>query len=377
MNDQVWRPTAGVEVSQLKLVDYLNQLSSNVAICAPDGEILFVNDAWARFSIENGYRGNSFIGQNYFDVCSATDGVEGAQGRAILAALRALALGETNEVEIVYPCHAPHERRWHKLNAAKASSELILQHTPLVIQHSKAPTAPEKFQRDVSADSEARLIHDLKNAVAPIRMSVEFAKNNLRFESKRKIVEEALDRALRAGTRMDVLMEGMLSRAMTVLETATSIDPPIDLEAFIGEHIGILEAGLAKSSFRINSRLKNGVRLAVRSAPLDRIVSNLLSNALKYTHEPREIVISIGLNRSGGIFLVIEDNGIGISKEMLPKIFDQYQRGEDMALSIEGSGVGLTIVKEMVELLDGIIRVESKVSSGSSFKIEFPSWRTV
>jgi signal transduction histidine kinase len=102
---------------------------------------------------------------------------------------------------------------------------------------------------------------------------------------------------------------------------------------------------------------------------MELVVSNLLDNALKFTPKGGEIVIG-GEQVQGSKMLWVRDNGIGITPDELPRIFDRFYRGRQPAK--EGSGLGLAIAKSLVEAQNGHITVESTPGKGSKFIITFP-----
>ena len=106
---------------------------------------------------------------------------------------------------------------------------------------------------------------------------------------------------------------------------------------------------------------------------VDRVLTNLIANALRHTPEDGVIRIS-GERRNGKVLLSIEDTGEGIPAEDLPHLFDQFYRG-DKARTREkgGAGLGLAISKRIVDLHGGDITVESELSKGTKFICEFPS----
>lgn len=105
---------------------------------------------------------------------------------------------------------------------------------------------------------------------------------------------------------------------------------------------------------------------------IERVMLNLLSNAIKFTNPGDEILVDI-YEEDKNIVIIVEDTGIGIKKEMQDLIFDQFrQADESFTRNNEGSGIGLSIVKSLVELHEGDIRVESKVGEGSKFIINLP-----
>ena len=106
------------------------------------------------------------------------------------------------------------------------------------------------------------------------------------------------------------------------------------------------------------------------------VMNNLISNAIKYYDEGKKnsfFHISITVDDKKAK-LIFEDNGIGIDAEALPRIFDMFFRATNKTT---GSGLGLYIVKEAVEKLQGVIAIESSVGQGTTFKIEIPNHSTI
>ncbi|MBK8955963.1 MAG: response regulator [Saprospiraceae bacterium] len=110
------------------------------------------------------------------------------------------------------------------------------------------------------------------------------------------------------------------------------------------------------------------------------ILSNLLSNAIKYTPPPGDIYLQIDLQHSETgreqLLVQVKDSGEGISTEALPHIFELFYQVEDLATQKpQGSGVGLALTKELVQLLNGRIEVSSKPGEGTTFSLTFPITR--
>ncbi|QQS35011.1 MAG: response regulator [Ignavibacteriales bacterium] len=124
-----------------------------------------------------------------------------------------------------------------------------------------------------------------------------------------------------------------------------------------------------------------------------KILTNLLSNAFKFTPEGGNITVTVGhaefisassfehqipkqVRNDRMIVIRVKDTGIGISEEELPKLFDRfYQVDSSQTREYEGSGLGLALIKELIELHHGSINVNSKVGTGSEFIVEFPLGR--
>ncbi len=106
----------------------------------------------------------------------------------------------------------------------------------------------------------------------------------------------------------------------------------------------------------------------------DKIVTNLLSNALKFSPEGGKVMVDGRLSENTkNLIITVKDTGIGISKEKLSKIFDRfYQVDDTQNRNYEGTGIGLALVKELVSVLKGIINVTSQEGQGTKFVVTLP-----
>jgi signal transduction histidine kinase/CheY-like chemotaxis protein/AraC-like DNA-binding protein len=108
---------------------------------------------------------------------------------------------------------------------------------------------------------------------------------------------------------------------------------------------------------------------------LEKIVSNLLSNAFKFTPEEGTVKLEVSYPEENGnkrVRVSVEDTGIGIPPGQLSYIFDRFYRVENNADDPGGSGIGLALVRELTQLLGGEIKVHSKEGQGTSFTVELP-----
>ncbi|MCU0514522.1 MAG: ATP-binding protein [Anaerolineae bacterium] len=103
---------------------------------------------------------------------------------------------------------------------------------------------------------------------------------------------------------------------------------------------------------------------------LRHIVANLLSNALKYSPAGTTVVVRL-VTEAGHLLLTVQDEGIGIPAESLPRLFQPYHRAEN-ARGFKGTGLGLTIVKECVDRYGGSIEVAAEVQRGAHFLVRLP-----
>lgn len=111
-------------------------------------------------------------------------------------------------------------------------------------------------------------------------------------------------------------------------------------------------------------------------AKLAVIMSNLLANALKFTPERGKVIIHLNEGSAAGrrhFFIKVKDNGDGIAEAAIPRIFDRFYQGDHSATRLhEGTGIGLALTKELVELMGGTIAVRSAPGKGSEFLVKLP-----
>lgn len=140
--------------------------------------------------------------------------------------------------------------------------------------------------------------------------------------------------------------------------------------------------GIVTSNFELQIKNRNGRIVTYLDAEnsiinadevhLSNVLFNLLDNAIKYCHEEPSIVVGTK-NVKNEIVFYIEDNGIGISKENLNRIFDKFYRVHTGNVhNVKGFGLGLSYVKKIIEEHQGHLKVESELKKGSKFKIYLP-----
>ncbi len=107
---------------------------------------------------------------------------------------------------------------------------------------------------------------------------------------------------------------------------------------------------------------------------VEKILTNLLSNAFKFTSPGGHIIVTLGLpeEETGFMALRVEDNGEGIPADKLPYIFDRFYQAENSGKRVAGSGIGLALIKELIELHGGKISVSSEQGKGSCFSCLLP-----
>ena len=105
---------------------------------------------------------------------------------------------------------------------------------------------------------------------------------------------------------------------------------------------------------------------------IDQVIYNFINNAINYTNDEKVIRL-VQKNKHGAVRIEVTDNGQGISKELLPKVFDRYYRGEKYKRDVVGTGLGLSICKEILKKHDFAFGVTSTEGVGSTFWFEMPT----
>jgi len=148
---------------------------------------------------------------------------------------------------------------------------------------------------------------------------------------------------------------------------------PFDPRSVVEEVVGLLAPRAAAKSLRIASESEPDVPRIVRGDPgrLRQILLNLIGNALKFTDEG-EVVVSVGLEsqtaQTATLKFSVRDTGIGISQENRSRLFQSFVQGDSSTTrKYGGTGLGLAISKQLVEMMGGLIDVESELGRGSTF----------
>jgi signal transduction histidine kinase len=144
----------------------------------------------------------------------------------------------------------------------------------------------------------------------------------------------------------------------------------IDLSRIIGEACDIFQPIAEDKRIRIIQNIEVGASIQADKEKIQRVVANLLDNALKYTPENGTITFTMKQDQNE-VTIALEDTGIGISEEDLPKIFNRFYRC-DRSRSFRGIGLGLSLARAIVNSHQGTISVSSELDKGSIFTFTLP-----
>lgn len=173
----------------------------------------------------------------------------------------------------------------------------------------------------------------------------------------------------RSALRLSRLVNTLLDFSRIEAGRVEASYEPTDLRALTRELTGMFRSAIDRGGLHLRLDLPELEELAYVDREMwEKIVLNLLSNALKFTFEG-EIAVSLGL--AGDHFeLVVRDTGIGIARDELPHVFDRFHRIKGTrARTHEGTGIGLALVAELVKLHGGTVRAESVEGHGTRFSV--------
>ena len=146
---------------------------------------------------------------------------------------------------------------------------------------------------------------------------------------------------------------------------------PVNINTSLQTCIKLVSPLSADKNITIDNTI-NDTGLYCRSDKLrlNQVFINLLSNAIKYNRNNGTITIKVGETKENNLRIEIIDNGIGIETSNIDKLFQPFNRFKSSEIHIDGTGIGLTISKQLIELMGGIIGVDSELGKGSCFWIE-------
>ncbi|CAK0776561.1 Histidine kinase [Gammaproteobacteria bacterium] len=217
----------------------------------------------------------------------------------------------------------------------------------------------------------AMLAHELRNPLAPIRNAVHIMSLLDLPDPKLKWVREVIDRQVRHLAR---LVDDLLDISRIVRGKITLRKERVELAHLVQQAQEAVRPIIEARKHRLTVRLPAyPVTFEGDAVRLSQVLQNLLDNAAKYTREGGDIELTATTNRRE-LVISVQDNGVGIPPDLLPRVFDLFQQGErSLDRSQGGLGIGLTLVQQMVKLHGGQVAACSPgLGQGSTFTVHLP-----
>lgn len=216
-----------------------------------------------------------------------------------------------------------------------------------------------------------RVTHDIKEHLSAIQSCIQPVTAGITGSLNEK-QKDLLDRADRRSGKLIFFVRALLEITRIKLneKVRTSI---FSINEVAQTAIASMQPRANKKDITISSNLDPGAgKIQGVQAYIEEAISNLLANSIKYTPKTGKISLTVE-GKGSDILIKIKDTGIGISKEDLQKVFEEFYRGSNAKeIERDGSGLGLSIVKQIAERHKGKIWVESELGKGSTFFILLP-----
>jgi two-component system phosphate regulon sensor histidine kinase PhoR len=230
-----------------------------------------------------------------------------------------------------------------------------------------------KKMDQVRRDFVANVSHELRTPLSILRGYIETLLDSP--ETPREELTRILRVMQRHSNRLELLVEQLLTLAQLESENPDLQLGSVDLSSFFREIIRDWEKKLTSKQLNVIVDVPSDLSpIQVDRTRLQEALYNLLDNAVKYSREQGDIRLS-ARGRNGEIELSVSDDGIGIAREDLPRIFERFYRA-DKARSpdkIRGTGLGLAIVKHIAQLHGGRVEADSELGKGTTIRVILPS----
>lgn len=351
----------------------INSLNSHIAVINYSGTIIAVNESWNRFALSCGETTlqQTGLGSNYYEVCQKSEENGDETAPKILKGLKKVMAKQVKNFYLEYPCHSDKEKKWFELFAVPFDGEEEL----VVIAHQDI--SQRKIAEDSLIENNEVLLktnleldrfvysvsHDLRSPLTSILGLLTFIEE----ESKEPDTLEHTSMIRNGINRLDEYIKNILNYSRN---NRMELDvKKIPLQKTIEEIVKVFSniKGSEKINYEVD--IKESVDFYSDKQSLSTILENLISNAIKFqnTEQPNQFIKITGTVDKENLHLLIADNGIGIAAKHHNKIFDMFFR---LSGKVDGSGIGLYIVKEIIEKLQSTIQITSEEGVGTSFSIK-------
>ncbi|UCG60738.1 MAG: GHKL domain-containing protein [Candidatus Zixiibacteriota bacterium] len=219
-------------------------------------------------------------------------------------------------------------------------------------------------------DFVSNITHELKTPLTSIRM---FAETMLMGRAKSMSDQrEYLSVIVNESERLSRLINTVLDASKIEQEDKQYHMRTIDLSGVVEKAVDAMTYWLKENGFEIAVDIEPDISITGDKDALEQTVNNLLSNAIKYSHNRKEIVLRL-YTRDGFVQLEVQDKGLGIPESKQPHIFEKYYRAHAAHSADKGgSGLGLAVVRHIVDAHQGNIALKSKVDEGTTFTVVLP-----
>ena len=224
------------------------------------------------------------------------------------------------------------------------------------------------------SDFLSRMSHDIRTPMNAIIGMTELAQLHIGDEEKQR---DYLNKIASSGAHLLGLINEILDVSKIESGVMELSESPLNLRALAGEAAEMVRISMENSQqeFQVDIDESFDPWVMGDARRIRQVLVNILENASKYTGQRGKITFSVcefkkEEQRTGTYRFIIEDTGIGMKPEYMEHIFEPFSRADDSRTSkVPGTGLGMTIVKNLISMMDGDIRVESEYGKGSRFTV--------
>lgn len=228
-----------------------------------------------------------------------------------------------------------------------------------------------KRQDEIKNEYVLRVTHDIKGHLAAIQTNLAVVTKEILGPIDKK-QEEFINRAYNRTLKLTNFVKNLL--ALTQMRLSDKFEKEVfSLKNLIENIVESVKVNADNKNIRIVSNIDPSIdKIHGNELSIEEVISNIILNAIKYTPENGEIYI-IASDKKDHVLIEVEDNGLGIPENELSQVFDEFFRGSNVKQIAEDStGIGLSLVKQIIDRHNGEIWVESELGKGSKFIISLP-----
>ena len=219
-------------------------------------------------------------------------------------------------------------------------------------------------------DFVANVSHELKTPITSIKGFAETLLDGAAEEPE--IRTQFLNIIFEESKRIEHLIEDLLVLSKLEKDESEINVEHIEVDYMLDDILPVIEQQAQKKSIKIDVDIEPNITLEADEEKMKQILFNLLMNAISYTPEKGSVSVKIN-EEEDDVCFTVQDTGIGISEQDLPRIFERFYRvDKDRSRETGGTGLGLAIVKHIVEVHEGKIEVDSELGKGTTFKVYIP-----
>lgn len=223
----------------------------------------------------------------------------------------------------------------------------------------------------MKSDFVSTISHEFKSPLTSIRQLAEMLQSGRVPSDERR--QKYYDVLVEQSERLSLLTENVLNFARIEEGKKEFRFELVDIEAMLEDIVSPIKDRVSHDGFELELKMESSLpAIRADSTSINQAVTNLIDNAIKYSCDTKRVIVRVFVE-DNTLAISVRDFGIGIKKEELNKVFDRFYRGGDeLTRTIKGSGLGLTLVKQIVEAHKGSVFVESEPGQGSTFTIKLP-----